>query len=162
MSVLGCFAISNIIDEAQALSPKRFQGLKPRKSVHSKDLGCSENTNKAKESEYTEYAEVRDNHEYVSPASSDKGLEIGFPAVLDHQVGNEDTKQPRLNARWNQIGLGNACKEPPQCLMTQQNAFLSSAACSRSAVLWPLDAVNCFSLTDKRCHWGRKGCNCFL
>lgn len=111
MSVLAYFANSKLIDEAQAFSPKRFQGLEPRKSAHSKDLGCPKNANKAKEPEYAEYAEVRDNHEYVSPASSDEGLEIWFPAVLDNQVGNEDTKQPKLNARWNQIGLGNACKE---------------------------------------------------
>ncbi len=91
MSVLDCFAISNLIDEAQALSPRQFQGFEPRKSAHSKDLGCSENTNKAKEFEYVEYAKVRDNHEYVCPTSSDKGLKIGFPAELNHQISYEDT-----------------------------------------------------------------------
>ncbi len=104
-------ATSKLSYDAHALSPQRFQGLEPRKSAHFGYSCYFENANEAKESQYAEYSEVRDNHEYVGPTSTDKGLEIGFPAILDHQVGYENAEKPKLNISWNQIRFGNASEE---------------------------------------------------
>ena len=101
----------NFFGDAQALSPERFKGFDSWEPAHFGYPGYLENANEAKKSEYSEYTEVGDDHEDVYPASSHEGTKVRLPAVFDHKVNYEDTEKPVLDARRNQIRLGNANEE---------------------------------------------------